>query len=162
MAKNDVQLIGTAGGVSIPTYRYKTELNTTVINPGEPCKISATDREYAVILADAEPIDGTTTNFLGVAATASTQTASADGEVYLHKPVAGLIYACKAKSAAAADTQAEIDEIIGDQILFDLTGTTFTVDTATAHNANNGCVIVGGDPARSVIYFTMLASSTNQ
>ena len=99
--------------------------------------------------------DGTTSQkFTGIAKSTSTDTAAAAGEVNVWYPLPGLIYSGKAKSAAAADTQAEIDALQGKRVVFDLTATVWTVDTAAADSASaNGVEIVGGEYQTSTIYF---------
>lgn len=153
MAKNDIRIRDSF--VSLPTVKWQTEANTTVIYAGEPVKLKAAGSPYVIKLADAEPVIGTTTQVIGIAATDSTQTAAADGSVMIYTPVPGVIYEVKAKSAAAADTQSEIDAICGDCLLIDLNGTSYTLDTAAGHVITGGFQVVGGDPSRSVLYVTL-------
>lgn len=119
------------------------------INAGEPTKQGTAGA--VAIMADG---DGTTSQlFTGVAKSTSTDTAAAAGEVYTYLPLPGITYEAKAKSATAADTQAEIDALQGKRVVFDLTSTVWTVDTAAADNAANGVVIVGGDPNSNTVFF---------
>lgn len=91
--------------------------------------------------------------FAGLAKDASTETASVAGIVNLWYPVPGLVYRGFAKSAAAADTQSEINVLMGKRVIFDLTSTDWTVDTAAADALTNCVVIVGGIPTTSEILF---------
>lgn len=71
-----------------------------------------------------------------------------------------MIYAAKAKSFAAADTQAEIDALYYKRVIFDLTGTAWTIDTAAADGATNAVVIVGGEFQTGTVYFAYSYSAT--
>lgn len=126
------------------------------INRGEPTK--AGSNGAVAIMIDT---DGTTgQSFTGVAKSASTETASAAGTVTVWLPLAGLIYSAKAKSSAAADTQSEIDALFGKRVYFDLTSSTWTVDTGATDSATNCVVIIGGDYHTSTVYFTYSISGT--
>lgn len=119
------------------------------INNGEPTKQGTAGA--VAIMVDA---DGTTSQvFTGIAKSVSTDTASAAGTVSVWLPLPGIIYSGKAKSAAAADTQAEIDALAGKRVVFDLTSTTWTVDTAAGDATTNGLLIVGGTFQTSEIFF---------
>lgn len=126
------------------------------INPGTPTKFSSAGAVVPMVDAN-----GTTSErFTGIAKTTSTDTAAAAGVVYTFTPLPGIIYAGQAKSAAAADTQAEIDALRGARLVFDLTGTVgpgltgkWTIDTAGGDGSNNCLTIVGGDYTTSTLYF---------
>jgi hypothetical protein len=126
------------------------------INAGEPTKQGTAGA--VAIMVDG---DGTTSQrFTGIAKSDSTDTVAAAGEVYVISPFPGIDYACKAKSAAAADTQAEIDALVGKRVVFDLTGTTWSIDTAAADSTSSGICIYGGDYRTSTIYFQISNSIT--
>lgn len=126
------------------------------INAGEPTKSGSSG--VVAIMADG---DGTTSQkFAGISKSDSTDTVAAAGEVYTWLPFPGLIYEAKAKSAAAADTQAEIDALMDKRVVFDLTSSTWTVDTAAANAATNGLVIVGGNYQTSTIFFAVSPQCT--
>ncbi len=98
--------------------------------------------------------DGTTSQrFTGVAKSVSTDTASAAGVCTTFLPLPAIMYAGKAKSAAAANTQSEIDALLYKRVIFDLTAGAWTVDTAENDAATNGVIIVGGEYQTSTIYF---------
>jgi len=97
---------------------------------------------------------------VGLAKSDSTQTASADGTVDVYLPLPGVVYGIKAKSAAAADTQAEILAMCGDRVIIDLTGSTYTLDTAAAENQTSPFTIVGGDPTTSTLYVILRSGAT--
>ena len=122
------------------TQRYQTEAAATAILFGEPVKLKSAGSQYVIPLADAEPVVGTTTFVAGIAASNSTQTASADGFVDVFKPINGVVYLAAAKSSAAVDTQTEYNALVNVPVLFDLTAGVYTVDTgATA--STSGLVI---------------------
>lgn len=134
---------------------YTWEVKRTVasgtaasIDRGTPTKKSSAN---VAIMADG---DGTTSQlFTGFAKDASTETASAAGFVNVYLPLPGVEYRGAAKSAAAADTQAEIDALVGKRVVFDLTSTVWSVDTAASDATTNGLYISGGNPNTSEINF---------
>lgn len=154
-----------AGAVfSVPaTTKFQVEASSTTIEVGTPLKLASAGSPYVIGLADAEPVIGTTTAFVGFAAAESTNTASADGEVEVFMPLPGVVYLADPKSTTAIDTQAEYDALVNNQVLFDLTTGVYTVDESTAHNANNGLVIAPLDIAvhPGKVAFTMKQSATN-
>jgi hypothetical protein len=128
----------------------------TTILAGEPTKLGSSGA--VAIMADG---DGTTSQrFTGIAKSDSTDTVAAAGVVQVWLPFPGLIYTGAAKSAAAADTQAEINALFGKRVIFDLTGTAWTIDTAESDAATNGVVIVGGDYQTSTIWFCVSPTCT--
>lgn len=119
-----------AGGSA--TIAFGTPVVTTLGSP------------YVVAGTDAIPVVGT--DFMvGIAATNSDETASADGHVGVLVMEPETVYLCDAKSPAAIDTQAEYDALVGNRVLFDLTANVWTVDESAAHSTNNGLVIVDSD-----------------
>lgn len=159
MAQNDITIVRTAGG-NVPTYRWQTDAGDTAIKAGEPVKLKAAGSPYVIPLADADSTIGTDTSMVGIAASDSTHTASADGFVDVYVPLPGLVYEAKAKTAASVDTEAEILALCGDRKIFDLTGTTYTVDEAAADAAANSIVIVGGNAEKRTLHFIIRANAT--
>lgn len=105
--------------------------------------------------------DGTTSqNFTGIAKSISTDTAAAAGAVTLWLPLPGYVYACKAKTASTADTQAEITALFRKRVVFDLTTAVWTVDAAAADAAANMVTIIGGDFNTRTLYFTYKITGT--
>lgn len=122
---------------------------TASIKAGEPTKTGAAGA--VAIMVDG---NGTTSErFSGIAKSDSSETASTAGTVQVWLPLSGNIYAAKAKTLTAADTQAEIDALYAKRVVFDLTGTAWTIDTAAADAATNCVVIVGGEFQTGTIYF---------
>ena len=155
MAKADIFIQDVAGNNVIPSVSRQTEANATDILAGEPVKLKSAGSPYVIPLADNEPAIGTTTQMIGITSGASNHTASADGtvNVYMIKP--GVIYRAKASTPANIDTQAKLDALVNDNVLFDLITGVFTVDENAGNAAVNGIQIVGGDVAQGEIYFTI-------
>ena len=138
------------------------------IDRGTPTKCVTADGSVAGAVIPMVDGDGLVTaeRFTGIAKTVSTDTASANGNVETFLPVPGILYRGFAKTSTAADTQAEIDALMGKKVLFDLTSTDWTVDTAAIDALVNCVVIVGGIPQTSEILFyyspkgTILDTST--
>ncbi len=161
MSLADVSIIS-PGGANLPSaWRYRTEAASTAINAGEPVGVGGTGTNYVAALADAKPITSDA-NFAGIAATTSTQTASADGVVDVFMPVTGVVYSCKAKTASTFDTDAEILAVLNDNVYFDLTAGVYTIDVANASAGGTGALrIVGGDPMTSTVFFMSKSTGTN-
>lgn len=124
---------------------------TTSILTGEPTKAGASGAVSACVDAD-----GTSSQrFTGVAKSDSTETASTAGVVQVYLPLPGIIYACKAKTASLANTQALIDALFCKRVIFDLTSGVWSIDTAAADSATNTINIVGGEYQTSTIWFTV-------
>lgn len=130
------------------------------INRGEPTKgYDATAASWTGAVAIMVDSDGTTgARFAGIAKSDSDETAAAAGEVTLWLPLPGLIYSGKAKTAANADTQAEVEGLYGKRVYFDLTSSTWTIDTGATDAATNCVVIIGGDYHTRTIFFVYSAS----
>lgn len=151
MARNDVW--SKDSNLDLSTYTYQTEAAATDILSGEPVKLKSDGSPYVIPLADNEPVIGTTTQVIGIAASDSTHTASADGTISVYIPQPGQVWACAATTFANVDTQAEIDALVNDRVLFDFGSSTYTLDENAGDTATSGLQIVGGDPLNGVIYF---------
>lgn len=103
--------------------------------------------------------DGTTSQlFTGFAKDASTETAAAAGATNVYLPLPGVEYRGNAKTATLANTQALIDALVDKRVVFDLTGTVWSVDTTAGDATTNGLYITGGNPNTSEIYFLISPS----
>lgn len=118
---------------------YAVAAGTTAsINAGEPVG-KALGAAAVAAMADATPV--VATDFMaGIAASTSTETASAAGTVKVMKLTNGVSFLISPKTAATWDTQAEYDALVGDRIVFDLTAGTWTVDATDG--ATNGLVVL--------------------
>ncbi len=160
MAKNDIKVVESPFG-ALPTYRWQVASGAAAsIKAGEPVLQSATAAQYGAAAVDGDVTIGTDQPLIGIAAADSTDTVAAAGYVDVYIPIPGVIYEAKAKSSAAADTQSEIDALCGDNVVLDLTSSTWTVDTAGGAGANNAFLIVGGNPANSTIKFMIRQDAT--
>lgn len=156
MARGDISVIKDCG----PAVEWQTEAASTAILAGEPVKLKSAGSPYGILCADADLTIGTDTVFLGIAASDSTHTASADGivRVYMIKPSS--ILRAKAKTYSTVDTQAEINALCGDRVVLDYTSSTWTLDAASGDNSANAFYILGGDPVRGTIDFSCRVDAT--
>lgn len=145
----------------IPTMKFLVASGAvSTILPGTPTKLNGSRGASGTVVPMVDADGSTSQVFTGICKTASTDTASAAGEVYVFLPLPGIRYAAKAKSATAANTQAKIDALRGGRFVFDLTGTVgygltgeWTIDTAAGDGANNCLVVVGGEYQTNTLYF---------
>ena len=159
MAKGDVRIVRSPYN-TIPTMTLQTEANATDINAGEPVKWKSAGSPYAIPLATLDLTIGTDTQFLGIAQSASTHTASADGVVEVYMPLPGVVYGMAATTAANVDTQAELDALVGDRVVMTLASSTYTLDEDAGDGATNAFYIVGGDPTTQEMHFTVRLDAT--
>ncbi len=105
--------------------------------------------------------DGSTSQrFTGIAKSTSTDTAAAAGEVTLWLPLPGYNYACKAKDLTAVNTQTEITALFGKRVVFDLTSSLWSIDTAATDAVVNCVTIIGGDYQTGTVYFNYSPKGT--
>lgn len=131
--------------------------------PTTPAGATGSVTGTVAVSADGSPTTvGTATNvhFAGLAKSESNETASVAGNVTLWAPMPGILYAAKAKSAAAVDTQAEIIALLNKRVILDLTASAWTVDTAATDAITNGVLIMGGDPQANLVYFALSQNVT--
>lgn len=123
---------------------YAVAASATLIYPGEPVT-KALGGAAVTPMATNKPV--VATDFLaGIASSTSTNTAGAAGVVRVTKFVDGITYLIAPNSAAAFDTQAEYDALVGDRVLLDLTAGVYTI--LATDGATNGCVIMPLDITR--------------
>lgn len=114
------------GPVVIQRFQVKAGAATT-IKAGEPViQNTAGDAEYVKIGGSTITTSDT---FVGIATTDSTDTASADGEVYVACPTFGTIYRANAKTKANLNTANMLTKVV-----LDLTSSTWTIDESTTTN----------------------------
>lgn len=140
----DIRIVDN-GGATVPTKTFKVEAGAVAsITPGKPVKIGGTGNNYVTLLATGDPEIGTD-RMVGITASTSTDTASADGtvDVYMVKPGV-TVMRCKATTTTNVDTDAEVLAILNDSVTFDLTSTTFTVDEDEGDDPDvHGLLITG-------------------
>ena len=159
MAQNDIKVGVGSVSKTPPTFTVYTEAASTAILPGEPVVAKAIGSQYGKAAGDGTQVIGTDL-MLGIAQSASTHTASADGTVEVYLPLPGVKYSAKAKTPASFNTEAEIKALVGNDVLFDLTSGTYTVDESTVHSTNNGLYLEGGNPDTQEVYFKIRSSAT--
>jgi hypothetical protein len=165
MARGDISIYR-AGGMLFTAEASVASGTVSSIKAGEPTTpAGATGSVSGVVAlsADASPTTvGTATNvhFSGLAKSDSAETAAAAGPVTIWAPMPGILYAAKAKSAAAVDTAAEIVALLNKRVILDLTTTVWTVDTGATDAITNGVIIYGGDPAANLVYFGIAQNVT--
>jgi len=117
---------------------------STIINPGEPV---ARALGAAVVTQPATNTPVVATDFyVGIAQTASTQTAAAAGTVDVIPINSAVTWLVAPKVTATFDTQSEYDALVGDRVLIDLTAGVYTV--LATDGATNGLVIQPLDVAK--------------
>ena len=155
MAKFNLETIGINGGAR----EHRVAGSATEVFVGEPLMTTpsyssgASDANTVIALTDAKPTIGTD-DFVGLC-TKDFETNSA-GTVIAHKTFATAVIPHvtvirgKAKTKGNIDTDAELLAILRDLTLFDLTGTTYTIDdTASANTA--GLQIVNGNITKGTL-----------
>jgi hypothetical protein len=155
MALGDVRIVSPGGNNLPPAQKFKVQAGATTINAGEPVAISGT---YAIPLADALPTTASPV-MVGIASSTSNETATVDGDVWVDLAVSGLVLEAAATSFAAVDTQAEIDAMLNNLVLFNLASGVYTIDTAVVA-AGNGLRIVGGNPTQGTVQVLVRSSAT--
>lgn len=150
----DIQIARTAGG-NVPTYQWQTDAGDAAIKAGDPVKIKAAGSPYVIGLVDGDLTIGTDTAMVGIAASDSTHTASADGVVDVYMPLPGVVW--RAKATTAGNVAATL---IGDRVTMNLTGTTYTIDENATDAATSAFYIVGVDADEGTVDFTIRTDAT--
>src|SRR3990167_3792385 len=166
MAVNDIRIKDCARLSAVPTFEYlrddRDTSSDTVVAAGEPLKKNATAGQFCIKWVTADITVATDQPIIGVAAQASTETATVDGAVNVYMPLLGVIYAINALTASLANTQSEIDALRGEYDVVSLTaaGGTYSLDTAAGDAATNALIIVGGEPAKSELWVVFRNDAT--
>ena len=154
MAQGDIKIIEPK---NLSTRTYQTAAATSIA-AGDPV-VSTTDTDAVSTAADGTPVCDTD-NFVGIATSVSTDTATAVGTVEVYTFKGGEILRIKAETAANANTEAKILALANGNLLLALTGSTFTLDTTTS-SALNGLRALGtGDPTTSEVDVMVKAKCT--
>lgn len=138
MTKGDIQPYQEAGSHGMSGgLKYAVNSGTTAsINAGEPVQKLA-GAAYVTLAATNFPT--ATLRVVGVAASASTETASATGLVTVVPATNGQIWIIAPKVAATWNTQAKYNALVGSRVLIDLTSTVFSI--LATDSAGNGCIV---------------------
>lgn len=121
----------------------------TLINAGEPVEVNLGNTTGTVVYPaiTSTPVVGTS-YFVGVAATNSTNTASAAGFVDVIPLTSATTWLGNPDVAATWNTQAEYDALVGARVLLKnsvtvtATPTSGTYTVLASDSANNGCVVL--------------------
>lgn len=138
MAKGDIVPFENASATKMGgSLKYLVAAGTTSsIKAGEPVTKLA---GAAAVTAAPTNSPTATLRIVGVAASDSTETASAAGTVDVIPRADGQIWLISPAVAATWDTQAEYNALVGSRVLIDLTGGSYTL--LAADSAGNGCVV---------------------
>lgn len=161
MSKGDLQPFETSGNKMPGALKFAVASGTTAsIAAGEPVQ-KAAGAAYVALAATNFPT--TTLRHVGVAASASTETASAVGTVDVIPSTPGTLWLITPNSAAAWDTQAEYNALVGARVLIDKTSGVFTI--LASDSAGNGCVIeyldIAQTPGKVCFSFSPLSYYAN-
>lgn len=138
MAIGDITILDQSAMQGLGALRFLSDISATGINPGEPVSVTLGADQEGIAAATNTPVVATDF-YAGIAATTSTHTASAEGEVYCYPINPSTIYLIAPKVAATFDTQAKYDALVGSRVLLDLTAGVYTI--LAADGATFGCVI---------------------
>lgn len=162
VVQNNIQILSQLDPMFSVTSVLVAAGGAQTIKTGTPTKgADATAASWTGAVVPMVDADGTSSQrFTGIAKSDSTDTASAAGSVDLWLPLPGIVYAAKAKTAATADTAAEVQALFGKRVVFDLTSSFWSVDAAAADAATNMVTIIGGDYLTQTLYFTYKVTGT--
>lgn len=145
MAKGDIQPYENAAAMKMDgSLTYAVASGTTAsINAGEPVEKLAGTNFVKAMVTNAPTA---TERIVGVAASASTETASVVGFVQVVPASAGQLWMIAPKVLATWNTQTKYNNLVGARVLIDLTSSTYTI--LAADGAGNGCIVEWLDIAR--------------
>jgi hypothetical protein len=146
MSIGDLQLFTEAPFGNPGTNRFSVQLGVAAsINPGEPVVVKGLGASGTSVatMATNKPLVGTDW-IVGVSQSFSTDTVTANGTVDVYDIYAeGVTFLANPNSAAAWDTQAEYDALVGSRVLLDKTSGAYTVLATDAWtiSAKNGVFV---------------------
>ena len=144
MAKGDINPYENSHLSMGGTLKYSVASGTTAsINAGEPVEKLAGAANVKLLVTNAPT---TTDRIVGIAMSASNETASASGTVDVLPLTGGQLWMVAPKVAATWNTQAKYNALCGARVLLDLTTGVFTI--LAADGASNGCIVEYLDIAR--------------
>lgn len=145
-------MVDNGGHSAVPTVRFQTEANGTSvgIKGGIFYKWKSNGSPYVVPAVTGDHTIGTDTALLGLAASDSTATASADGYVDIYMPLPGVVY--RGFATTAGNVAATI---VGDRVGIDVSATTdagdWTVDEDEGETQTLAFCIVGVDTSEKTV-----------
>ena len=167
MARGDLTVLGQASTKGTGARLYNVAAGTAIL-AGEPVFVPAL-ASVAVQPAPTSFPDASTHLMVGVAATDSTNTASAAGTVNVVEVDPQTVYLISPNDATAWDTQAEYDALVGKRVLINNSATIGATPSNSgsytllaSDSTNNGCIVKALDisryPAKVAIAFRAAAS----
>ena len=154
MAKFDISVVGFSSN-----EEFRVAASATRVRTGEPVEFNGTyssgvaNANVVVAAADGIPIIGTD-NFVGISARDYERDSA--GTVIAHKTFVSIPIAHftkirgKAKVSGNVNTDTELLGLLWDFVLFDLTGTTYTIDE-TAAGDTSGLIIRNGNITKGTL-----------
>jgi len=121
--------------------------------PTQPADAAAASPYLGTAIPMVDGDGNTSERFAGIAKSDSDDTVAAAGTVEIWTPLPGLLYSGKAKTTSVLDSEAEVDAFACKRVVFDLTGTTWSIDAAAADAVANCVVIWGGDYRTNTLNF---------
>lgn len=167
MARGDFVILEQVGEMGSGAKLYNVAAGTAIL-AGEPVSNKAVGDVAPSAMGTNLPVCSTSAGveglFVGIAATDSTNTASAAGTVYVVPANPAITYLGNPDVAASWDTQAEYDALVGKRVLIKnsttVTATPQNVGSYTvlaSDSANNGVTVMAMDiskhPAKVAIAF---------
>ena len=146
MASNDLKIVKHGGD----TVKFRTDAASTAILFGEPTMIGGGGDNYAIALTNGKPVIATD-EFLGIAQSVGTHTSTLDGTVLIEVPQTNKsVIRGKATDTTNINTDAKLLALLNDNVAFDLTGTTYTIDEDSDGNTQ-GLRIRDGDIVKGTL-----------
>ncbi len=145
MALSDVQIFD-QGSFGYPgSEPFAVAPSAILINAGEPTIINGLGTAGTSVgaLTSLKPLVGTDW-MVGIAATTSTNTASAAGTVQVTKLLPGTTYLCAPLVATDWNTQTLYNAKVGSRVLFNLTGSSYKItstDSGSIAGGYNGLTV---------------------
>lgn len=136
--------------------QFPTEANIQLgMAAGDAVKLAGTGANFAVLILDGEPTQGTDI-MLGVTKTGGSQTAAANGVIDVEICGPSTVLSGRMNTPANADTAAELLGIIGDYVNFDRSAATaagiLTIDeNEGTNNDTHALFILAGDIVKGTL-----------
>ena len=143
---NDLRIVKNPGSRQL--YRSEdrdTSGETSTKDPGEPVKRGGTGSNFVTLLANGDPEIGTDI-FVGIVASVSTETATADGVVSVTGLRVSSVIEGRPTTSGNMDTESELNDLLLESKAFDLASGAFTIDEDETDAVGTlGLFILNGD-----------------